>query len=142
MAEETPSILIRGGRVYDHDGDTDLPPVADVLIEGDRIARIGAGLGPADRTIDAAGKLVMPGFINAHYHSHDVLLKGCFETLPLELWLLHALPPAYPRRSAAEVRADAAGRGGMPAVGDDDRPGHADALPLRSRTSGDRRRRL
>ena len=105
MAEGTPSILIRGGRVYDHDGDTDLPPVADVLIEGDRIAGVGAGLGPADRTVDAAGKLVMPGFVNAHYHSHDVLLKGCFETLPLELWLLSALPPAYPRRSVEEVRA-------------------------------------
>ena len=47
----------------------------------------------------------MPGFVNAHYHSHDVLLKGCFETIPLELWLLSALPPSYPKRSTAEIRA-------------------------------------
>ena len=50
-------------------------------------------------------KLLLPGFVNAHYHSHDVLLKGSFETIPLELWLLSALPPSYPKRSTAEIRA-------------------------------------
>src|SRR5207244_5709989 len=58
-----------------------------------------------DQTIDANEKLLMPGFFIAHYHSHDVLLKGCFETIPLELWFLSALPPAYPKRSTAEIRA-------------------------------------
>ena len=58
-----------------------------------------------DEIIDATGKLVIPGFVNAHYHSHDVLLKGCFETIPLELWLMSALPPNYPKRSTAEIRA-------------------------------------
>ncbi len=103
------SILIRGGRVYDHDGDTDRPDIADVLIRGGRIVQVGRGLqsgtGSADRIIDASGKLVMPGFVNAHYHSHDVLLKGCFETIPLEHWVLGALPPSYPKRPVAEVRA-------------------------------------
>ena len=55
-----------------------------------------------DQTIDATEKLLMPGFVNAHYHSHDVLLKGCFETIPLELWVLSALPPAT--RSAAPLK--------------------------------------
>ena len=32
-------------------------------------------------------------------------MKGCFETLPLETWVLSALPPAYPKRSKEEVRA-------------------------------------
>jgi 5-methylthioadenosine/S-adenosylhomocysteine deaminase len=113
-------ILIRNGRVYDHAGNVDLPPVADVLIMDGVIAAIRAGIGRAadlgevidelgtraiDQTIDATEKLLMPGFVNAHYHSHDVLLKGCFETIPLELWLLNALPPAYPKRSTAEIRA-------------------------------------
>ena len=108
MADGEQTILIRGGRVYDHDGDTDQPPVADVLVRGDLIAEIGADLSRAAagaRVLDAAGKLVMPGFVNAHYHSHDVLMKGCFETIPLEHWLLAALPPSYPMRSVAEVRA-------------------------------------
>ncbi|MBM3510903.1 MAG: amidohydrolase family protein [Alphaproteobacteria bacterium] len=105
----TDTILIAGGRVYDHDGDTDQPAYADVLIEGDRIARVGphlaATVGAVGRTIDGRDKLVVPGFVNAHYHSHDALLKGCFETIPLELWLLRALPPSWPKRSKEEVRA-------------------------------------
>jgi 5-methylthioadenosine/S-adenosylhomocysteine deaminase len=112
--------LIKNGRVYDHDGDVDQPLLRDILIVDGVIAAVGAGLGKAiernesvvelgqrrvDETIDATDKLVIPGFVNAHYHSHDVLLKGVFETIPLELWLLSALPPAYPKRSKAEIRA-------------------------------------
>src|SRR5213593_4126135 len=42
---------------------------ADVLIEGDKVAVIGAKLTmEADRTIDAAGKLVIPGGIDPHTH--------------------------------------------------------------------------
>ena len=114
------ALLIEAGMVYDHDGDTDHPPIADILIIDDRIAavepeigvRVHAGtpfppLGARrlDRIIDARDKLVIPGFFNAHYHSHDTLLKGAFETLPLEFWSLYALPPSYPRRSPEELRA-------------------------------------
>jgi 5-methylthioadenosine/S-adenosylhomocysteine deaminase len=113
-------ILIRNGRVYDHEGNVDLPPIADLLIVDGVIAAVRPGIAQAierretvaelgaraiDQTIDATEKLVMPGFVNAHYHSHDVLLKGCFETIPLELWVLSALPPSYPKRSTAEIRA-------------------------------------
>jgi guanine deaminase len=113
-------LLIEGGRVYQHDGDTDLPEIADLLIVDGRITAVRPGIAAAiaqgapvpelagravGETIDAAEKLVIPGFVNAHYHSHDVLLKGCFETIPLELWVLSALPPSYPKRSAAEIRA-------------------------------------
>ena len=55
--------------------------------------------------LDARGHLVLPGFVNAHYHSHDVLAKGTLEEVPLESWRLYALPPQYPPRSVEEVRA-------------------------------------
>ena len=42
--------------------------VADVLIDGERIAAVGSGLGEADLTIDATDKLVMPGGIDVHTH--------------------------------------------------------------------------
>jgi len=52
--------LVSGGMVYDHDGDTDHPPVADILIDGDRIVAIGdaaiaqyGGTGAVDRHVDA-----------------------------------------------------------------------------------------
>jgi guanine deaminase len=101
------AILIRGGRVYRHDGDPHLPAVADVLVEDDRIADVRPGLaaGAGVEVIEAAGKLVLPGFINAHYHSHDVLAKGTLEEVPLETWRLYALPPQYPPRPVEEVYA-------------------------------------
>jgi dihydropyrimidinase len=59
------SILIRGGRVVTAADEF----VADVFVEGERVALIGADLDvAADRTIDAAGKFVLPGCIDPHTH--------------------------------------------------------------------------
>ena len=40
MAAETEGYLIRGGRVYDHDGDIHQPAAADLLIRGGTIERM------------------------------------------------------------------------------------------------------
>src|SRR5262245_4207355 len=99
-------LLVRGGRVYDHDGDVHQPPIADILIESGKITAVGVDL-TADSSvdvIDARGHLVVPGLINAHYHSHDTLCRGLFEELPLEIWLLYTLPLGR-NRSKEEVRA-------------------------------------
>src|SRR6516164_9275366 len=98
--------LIRGGQVYDHEGDVHKPAVADILIEDDKIFSVGTDLAPegAHEVIDASGRLIVPGLINAHYHSHDVLCRGLFEELPLEMWLLYTLPMGADR-SKDEVRA-------------------------------------
>ena len=60
----------------------------DILIEGNRIARI-ASLPDveADRVIDAAGKAVIPGLINMHTHSAMTLMRSCYEDVPLKSWL-------------------------------------------------------
>src|SRR5437879_2943874 len=99
-------LLIRGGQVYDHDGDVHKPARADILIEAGRIVSVGPDLAAdgAAEVIDAAGRLVVPGLINAHYHSHDTLCRGMFEELPLEMWLLYTLPMGQ-NRSKEEVRA-------------------------------------
>lgn len=69
------SLLIRGGTVMDGTGTPG--QAADVAIEGDRIAAIGPRLeGAADRVIDAGGKVVAPGFIDAHSHS-DLFYFAC-----------------------------------------------------------------
>lgn len=66
-------ILITGGRVVDGSG---LPWfTADVGIRGDRIAAIGKLAGAEARTrLDATGKVVAPGFIDAHVHGDLMLL--------------------------------------------------------------------
>ena len=67
---EIPDLLIAGGTVYDGSGGE--PFVADVAIEGERIVFVGDagadGIAAAD-TIDAAGLMVTPGFIDMHSHA-------------------------------------------------------------------------
>lgn len=103
------TLLLKGGQVLTPDADWHKPPTRDIAIAGDRIAAVAeafSGAAPGGmQTIDARGHLVLPGFINAHYHSHDVLAKGTLEEVPLESWRLYALPPQYPPRSAEEVYA-------------------------------------
>jgi cytosine/adenosine deaminase-related metal-dependent hydrolase len=98
--------LLRGGRIYDHDGDIHQPATADLLICGGIIERVAPQIAADDgvEVVDAAGKLVVPGFVNAHYHSHDVMAKGLFEEMPFDIWALHSNPANYGRRSHEEVR--------------------------------------
>lgn len=66
-------VLIVGGQVLDGTGAAAVR--ADVGIRGDRIAAIGALAGqPARRTVEAAGLVVAPGFIDLHTHSEMTLL--------------------------------------------------------------------
>ena len=63
------SLLVRGGRVIDPASGFDA--VADVLIDGGKIARIGGAGMSADEVFDAAGKIVAPGFIDMHVHLRE-----------------------------------------------------------------------
>jgi cytosine/adenosine deaminase-related metal-dependent hydrolase len=104
---------------------------ASVRIEGDRISAVepgrtvpGAG-SPGLQEIDGTGQLLMPGLINAHFHSSVNHLKGALDSLPLEVFMLYESPPdgatmdpraAYVRTllGAAEML-----RGGVTSVLDD-----------------------
>src|ERR1700726_2516028 len=103
------TLLLRGGRALTPDTDWHDPPQADIAIAGDKIVGVGPGYRLDDdrnvEMIDARDHLVLPGFVNAHYHSHDVLAKGTLEEVPLETWRLYALPPQYPPRSPEEIYA-------------------------------------
>ena len=60
-------VVIRGGTIYTG---ADKPPVSgDVEISGDRITYVGPTRSTrASQIIDATGKIVAPGFIDAHTH--------------------------------------------------------------------------
>ena len=62
-------VIIRGGTIYT--GAEQPPIVGDVAIKGDKIVYVGATAQDsltAKRVIDAKGKIVAPGFIDAHSH--------------------------------------------------------------------------
>ncbi len=60
----------------------------DILVEDGRIAAIApAGSLQASRIIDLPGRLVVPGLVNGHQHSHEHFQRGRTENLPLELWM-------------------------------------------------------
>jgi len=78
------AMLIRGGQVL-----AGMPAVlqrVDILIEGDRIATMGAGLTPPSgaQVIEAGDRLVLPGMGNAHTHAHGHLARGRVGSWTLE----------------------------------------------------------
>lgn len=99
--------LIRGGVVLTLDRDGHLLEGEDVVVEDNTLIRVGGRVaeqdGPFDRIIDAGGHLVMPGLLNAHLHSYDVFLRGMWEDMPLEIWMLYGGPAFHPPRSDREV---------------------------------------
>lgn len=81
---------------------------ADIVIDGSRIAALGpdaaaAWTGPVARRIDGRGLLAMPGLINAHFHSPGNLMKGCLDGMPLELFMLHEVPPLADAQSSERL---------------------------------------
>lgn len=79
MAPQQP-ILLKGGTLLLHDADDNVVPTrADLLIEGDRIARVGAEIpapAPAVKVVDCTSKIVSPGFVSTHAHLWQSQLKG------------------------------------------------------------------
>lgn len=70
--------LIRGGQVLTLDPRLGALPRGDVLVDGDRIAALGADLDPPGgaTVIDAEQMLVMPGLVDNHRHLWVTLLRG------------------------------------------------------------------
>src|SRR3954469_3679232 len=61
-------LILRGGRVLDGTGNVDV--LADVAVEGERIAAIGRlDAAEARERVDVTGLTVCPGFVDAHCHS-------------------------------------------------------------------------
>jgi dihydroorotase len=87
-------LLIKNGRVLDPLSRTDA--VLDLLVDGERIARLGANLSASGAEIfEAAGLIVAPGFIDLHCHLRE---------------------PGQELSETIETGARAAARGGFTAV--------------------------
>ena len=96
------SILIKNGRII-YGENLDIIN-ADIYIEGNRIAKVGKGLKlSAEYVIDANGKVISPGFINAHTHSPMTILRGLADDLPLMEWLRKYVWPVEKKLTSKHV---------------------------------------
>ena len=77
MSEEK-RLLLRDGQVLVGDPGEGRFERTDVLVEGERIAALGAGAAGAEATeeIDAEGSLVLPGFVDTHRHTWQTAMRG------------------------------------------------------------------
>jgi 5-methylthioadenosine/S-adenosylhomocysteine deaminase len=87
---------LTGGRMLELDAPGAMGEPVDIAVRAGRIASIEpAGTRPPapGEVIDARGRLVMPGLVNAHVHSSGAFNRGLVDNLPLELFMLYELPP-------------------------------------------------
>ncbi len=72
----TDRTLIKDAIVLTQDPELGELPRADILVEDDRIAAVGPNLQAADaNVIDAAGDIVIPGFIDTHRHTWETSIR-------------------------------------------------------------------
>src|SRR5262249_21482740 len=67
-----------------------------------------AALGSATRIVDAEGRYLMPGLINAHTHLFQTLLRGLGDDLPGSAWFQQMLLPAAGALDVADAEVAAA----------------------------------
>ncbi|KAF9777757.1 hypothetical protein IL306_004325 [Fusarium sp. DS 682] len=71
--------ILKNGIVLQHDAQDNVVALrnTDILIEGDRIIKVGQGLQSDNASVmDCEGKIIASGFINAHHHVWQSQLKG------------------------------------------------------------------
>ena len=76
-------LLIKGGLVYTMDSSRRVIEDGSIAIEGNSILEVGKTSDlvlkySADRTIDAQGKAVLPGFVNVHTHLPSIFVRGVY----------------------------------------------------------------
>jgi 5-methylthioadenosine/S-adenosylhomocysteine deaminase len=83
------AIILSGGAVLTVNGGDDFLPAADIRVEGDIIAAIGATgslAQPGDTLIDCSEALIAPGLVNVHTHAATAFYRGMAEDRPREFW--------------------------------------------------------
>ncbi len=92
-------LIVSGGTVVTMDGARAILPDGSVAIKGDTIVAVGPRADIEARysgaqTIDARGRLVLPGFINGHTHVPMTLFRGLHDDVTLQEWLYKYIFPA------------------------------------------------
>ena len=103
----TVSLIINNGIVITVDGNRRILNPGSVAINGTDIVAVDtpasiAARYKATQTIDATGKVVMPGLINTHTHAAMVMFRGLGNDLNLMDWLQKYIFPAEAKTVSPE----------------------------------------
>ena len=109
--QRTVSLIVTGGTVITVDGGDRILAPGALAIDGRDIVAVDTPEAIAKRfttgdTIDASGRVVIPGLINTHTHAPMVLYRGLADDLALMEWLEKYIFPAEAKTVSPEfVRA-------------------------------------
>ncbi len=92
-------LIITGGTVVTMDGKRTVYDDGAIVVKADTIVAVGPRADleakyQASQTIEAKGKLVLPGFINGHTHVPMTLFRGLHDDVTLNDWLYKYIFPA------------------------------------------------
>ncbi|HEY6264300.1 MAG TPA: amidohydrolase [Candidatus Acidoferrum sp.] len=105
--KEKVDLLVSGGTVVTMDGERRILEDGAIAVKGDVIVALGPRAEieskfAAPQTINARGKLVLPGFINGHTHAAMTLLRGLHDDVTLDEWLRKYIFPAEAKNVTEE----------------------------------------
>jgi 5-methylthioadenosine/S-adenosylhomocysteine deaminase len=104
-------LLVLNGTLVTMDKEHRIIPEAAIAVAGGRIVAVGprseiVGKYVAAQTVDASGRLIIPGLINGHTHIPMTLFRGLADDLDLQDWLTKYIFPAEAKNVSEEfVRA-------------------------------------
>ena len=99
QSREGVDLIVSGGIVVTMDGARRIVHDGSVAVKGDAMVAVGPRADVESRyqaaqTIDARGRLVLPGFINGHTHVPMTLFRGLHDDVTLNDWLYKYIFPA------------------------------------------------
>src|SRR5712671_6669979 len=97
--KEKVDLLVLGATVLTMNAERRIIEDGAVAVRGDVIVAVGSRASveakySGAQTVDAKGKLVLPGLINGHTHVPMTLLRGLKDDVTLEEWLTKSIFPA------------------------------------------------
>ena len=104
-------LLVLGGTIVTMNNGREVVENGGIAVKGGRIVAVGAAADlrrryAARQTVNAAGRIIIPGLINGHTHVPMVLFRGLADDLDLQEWLTKYIFPAEAKNVTEEfVRA-------------------------------------
>src|SRR5581483_4496790 len=102
----TSRTLIRGGHVISMDPSVGDLPNCDILVEDEKIAEVRPGIEAENaEVIDAAGRIVIPGFVDSHRHTWEAAIRGSAPNATLDDYFVEILDTFAPKYRPEDVYA-------------------------------------